>query len=90
MKAWAAGCLACLLSVPASADSSPGWIAGTAANPWLYESGKSRYNSHDARHDGFELRSGRKVYLDRASILRAHLPPRGKCQAWFLSRLPGC
>jgi hypothetical protein len=68
----------------------PGWIAGAAANPWVYESGKSRHHSNDARHGGFELRSGRNVYRDRASIRRGHLPPHGKCQAWFLSRLPGC
>ena len=68
----------------------PGWIAGAAANPWIYGSGKSRHYSNDARHSGFELRSGRKVYRDWGSIRRAHLPPHGKCQAWFLSRLPGC
>jgi len=70
--------------------ASPGWIAGAAANPWIYESGKSRYHSNDARHGGFELRSGKKVYRDWASVPRGPLPPRGKCQAWFLSRLPGC
>jgi hypothetical protein len=90
MKAWAAGCLACLLSVPASAHSSSGWIADAAASPWLYESGKSRYHSFDAWHGGFELRSGRNAYRDQAIIRRGHLPPRGKCLAWFLSRLPGC
>jgi hypothetical protein len=38
-----------------------GWIAGAAANLWIYESGKSHYHSVDARHGGFELRSGKKV-----------------------------
>jgi hypothetical protein len=66
----------------------PGWIAGAAANPWIYESGKSRYHSFDARHGGFELRSGKKIDRDWTGI--PSLPPRGKCRAWFLSRLPGC
>jgi hypothetical protein len=68
----------------------PGRIAGAAANPWIYESGKSRHHGHEARHGGFELRSGRKIHPDSGIIPRAHLPPHGKCQAWFLSRLPSC
>ena len=67
----------------------PGWIAGAAATPRLYENSKSRHHSYDARHGGFELRS-MKIYRDPASIPRGHLPPHGKCHAWFLSRLPGC
>jgi hypothetical protein len=68
----------------------PGWIAGAAANPRFYEGGKSRYHSSDARHGGFYLDSGKKVYRDSAGIPRGYLPPPGKCRAWFLSRLPGC
>jgi hypothetical protein len=67
----------------------PGWIADAAANPRVYDGGKSRYHSSDARHGGFYLDSG-KVYRDPASIRRGYLPPRDKCRAWFLSRLPGC
>jgi hypothetical protein len=68
-----------------------GWIAGAAANPWKNEGGKSRYHSNDARYvDGFDRRTGRKDDRDRASHRRDHLPPAGKCRAWFLSRLPGC
>ena len=67
-----------------------GWIAGAAAGSWVYESGKTRYHSSDARHGGFYLHSGKKGYRDWAGTPRGHLPPRDKCRAWFLSRLPGC
>ncbi len=68
----------------------PGWISGAnAANPWLYENGKSRF--HYARYDfGFDRHSGRKGHRDWASTPRADLPPPNKCRAWFLSRVPGC
>lgn len=68
----------------------PGWIAAAVANPWIDESGKSRYRSNYARHDGFYLHSGRKGHRDWASVPQGHWPPPGKCRAWFLSRLPGC
>jgi hypothetical protein len=68
----------------------PGWIAGATAAPRKGESVKSRHHSHEARHGGFYLHSGSTGYRDRASISRDYVPPRGKCVAWFLSRLPGC
>jgi hypothetical protein len=67
----------------------PGWSAGAASNPWIYENGKSRF--HYARYDdGFDRYSVRKGHRVWASNRRGHWPPPGKCQAWFLSRVPGC
>jgi hypothetical protein len=67
-----------------------GWIAGAAADPLNKDNGKSRYRGNITRHGGFELHSGRRGDRDWVSIPHAHLPPAGKCRAWFLSRLPGC
>jgi hypothetical protein len=67
----------------------PGQIAGAATNPWIYESGKSRF--HYAQYDyGFDRPSGRKGHRDRANNPQGHWPPPGKCRVWFLSRVPGC
>ncbi len=55
----------------------PGQIAGAATNPWIYESGKSRF--HYAQYDyGFDRPSGRKGHRDRASNPQGHWPPPGR------------
>lgn len=67
----------------------PGKIAGAAANPWIYESGKGRF--HYGRYDdSFDRHSGKKGHRDWASGPQRNLPPPGKCRMWFLSRVPGC
>jgi hypothetical protein len=79
-----------VMSVLVMSLALPGWISGAnAANPWLYENGKSRF--HYARYDfSFDRRSGRKGHRHWASTPWGDLPPPNKCRAWFLSRLPGC